>query len=169
MHHPRALAADLHAELRAHRPGMFAKVQSMDEAIREMSASPRFNSLMLSGFAAVAFLMAVVGVYGVLAFLVTERTQEIGIRMALGASPSSVVAWVVREGTLLAAAGSVAGVGGALLLTRYLRSLLYGVGERDPATFVMVVAALGLAAVAASLLPARRAATVDPLVALRQE
>jgi len=166
---PRALAADLHAELRAHRPGMFAKVQSMDEAIREMSASPRFNSLMLSGFAAVAFLMAVVGVYGVLAFLVTERTQEIGIRMALGASPSSVVAWVVREGTLLAAAGSVAGVGGALLLTRYLRSLLYGVGERDPATFVMVVAALGLAAVAASLQPARRAATVDPLVALRQE
>jgi putative ABC transport system permease protein len=164
---PRALAADLHAELRAHHPGLFAKVQSMDEAIREMTASPRFNSLLLSSFAAVAFLMAVVGVYGVLAFLVTERTQEIGIRMALGASQPGVVAWVVREGILLAAAGSVAGVGGALLLTRYLRTLLYGIGERDPATFAVVVAGLGLAAAAASLLPARRAAAVDPMVALR--
>jgi putative ABC transport system permease protein len=166
---PRGMAANLHAELRAHHPGLFSKVQSLDEAIGKMTAGPRFNSLLLSSFAAIAFLMAVVGIYGVLAFLVTERTQEIGIRMALGASQPSVVAWVVREGALLAAAGSIAGTGGAWLLTRYLKTLLYGIGERDPATFALVVVGLGLAAVAASLLPARRAAAVDPMTALRQE
>jgi predicted permease len=164
-----AVARALREEMRANHAGIFTKVQSLDVDMAEQTASPRFNTVLLSTFAAIAFLMAVVGVYGVLAFSVAQRRAEIGIRMALGATPESVLALVMKEGAATLAGGAIAGVGAALLLTRYLTSLLYGVKATDPATYAAVVAGLALAASAASFLPARRASKMDPAVALRHE
>jgi predicted permease len=164
-----AVARALREEMRANHAGIFAKVESLDSYMAEQTASPRFNTVLLSTFAGVAFLMAIVGVYGVLAFSVAQRRSEIGIRMALGATPESVLALVMKEGALTLAAGAIAGVAGALLLTRYLGSLLYGVKSTDPATYIAVVAGLALAAAAASFLPARRASKLDPADALRHE
>ena len=164
-----AFGRALREQLRAGHPGLFTKLQTLDETMGEMTASPRFNTVLLSTFAAVAFLMAIVGVYGVLAFSVTERRDEIGIRMALGATPGSVLALVMKEGAALAAAGALAGVAGALVLTRYLATLLYGVKPTDFGTYIAVVLALALAALAASFLPARRAAALDPASTLRHE
>ncbi|HWD00231.1 MAG TPA: ABC transporter permease [Candidatus Sulfopaludibacter sp.] len=163
------VARALGDELRASHPGFLAKVETMDETIGQMSAGPRFNTVLVAAFAGLAFLMAVIGVYGVLAFSVTQRRAEIGIRMALGASPGAVLGMVMKEGALLVALGTAAGVGGALLLTRYLATLLYGVAARDPLTYVVVAGVLAAAAGVASFLPARRAAVLDPLVALRHE
>ena len=164
-----AFGRALREQLRAGHPGLYTKVQTLDAAMGQMTASPRFNTVLLSTFAAVAFLMAIVGVYGVLAFSVTERRDEIGIRMALGATPGSVLALVMKEGAVLVATGAVAGVAGALVLTRYLATLLYGVTATDPGTYIAVVIGLAVAASAASFLPARRAAALDPAVALRHE
>src|SRR5271157_79738 len=164
-----AVARALREEMRADHAGLFTKVQTLDDAIGEMTANPRLNTILICTFAAVAFLMAMVGVYGVLAFSVTERSAEIGIRMALGASPRAVIALVVKEGAVLVAAGVFAGVAGALFLTRYLTTLLYGVKPTDPFTYGAVVFGLALAALAASFLPARRAAVLDPVVTLRHE
>lgn len=125
--------------------------------------------MLLSTFAAVAFLMAIVGLYGVLGFSVAQRSEEIGIRMALGATPGAVLALVMKEGAALMAAGALAGVAAALVLTRYLATLLYGVAPTDPGTYAAVVIVLAVAASAASFLPARRAAMLDPVVALRHE
>jgi putative ABC transport system permease protein len=148
---------------------LFSKVETLDDAMGQMTATPRFNTVLLATFAGIALLMAIVGVYGVLAFTVTQRGQEIGIRMALGASPQAVLALVMREGVLLAGAGAVAGVAGALFLTRYLKAMLYGVTATDPRTYAGVVVGLALAAAAASFLPARRAAALDPMKTLRHE
>ena len=164
-----AMARAFREQLHHDHPGLFGRVQSMDDEIGEKTANPRFNTALLCTFAALAFLMAILGVYGVLAFAVSQRSGEIGIRMALGATPGVVLGLVMREGATLVAAGALAGVGGALLLTRYLQTLLYGVTTTDPATYVVVVAGLALAASAASFLPARRASTIDPSVALRHE
>ena len=155
--------------LRANHPELFAKVQTLDADIAQRTASPRFNTVLLSTFAALAFLMAIVGVYGVLAFSVTQRSAELGIRMALGATPESVLALVMKESAATLAVGALAGVAGALLLTRYLATLLYGVTATDPATYAVVVAGLAIAAATASFLPACRAAKLDPAVALRHE
>src|SRR5580658_744267 len=165
----RAFARALHDQLHADHPGIFAGIESLNEEIGEATASPRFNTLLLATFAGIAFLMAIVGVYGVLAFSVAQRSGEIGIRMALGATPGTVLALVMREGAVLVAAGALAGVAGALVLTRYLTTLLYGVTAADPRTYLAVIIGLALAASAASFLPARRAATLDPVVALRHE
>jgi putative ABC transport system permease protein len=164
-----AVGRVLRDELHANHAGIFTKVESLDAAIGEQTASPRFNTVLLSTFATIAFLMAIVGVYGVLAFSVTQRSSEIGIRMALGATPESVVALVMKEGAGTMLMGAAAGVGGALLLTRYLATLLYGVKANDPITYIAVVAGLALAASCASFLPARRASRLDPAIALRHE
>jgi putative ABC transport system permease protein len=164
-----AVARALREELRANHAGLITKVQTTDEAMGEMTASPRFNTVLLSTFAAVAFLMAIVGVSGVLAFSVTQRRQEIGIRVALGATPSAVLGLIMREGAALVAGGLLAGVAGALILTRYLATLLYGVTAADPVTYTAVVVGLGLAAAAAVFMPARRTAVLDPAVVLRHE
>ncbi len=163
------LQRDIRVQLHSLDPGLFAKIQTLTESISQTTAGPRFNSILLASFAGIAFLMALIGVYGVLAFAVTQRTQEIGIRMALGAEPRRVFGLVMQEGMLLLAVGVMGGLCGALMLTRYLRSLLYDVTATDPPTYVAVVLALSVAAALATFLPARRAASVDPMVALRHE
>ncbi len=125
--------------------------------------------LLLASFAAVAVVLAAVGVYGVLAFIVAQRTREIGVRLAMGAAPQDVVRLIVREGAVLALAGLIAGFAGALAAGRTLATMLFGVTPQDPATFAGVAIALTAAALAASYLPARRAARVDPMEALRNE
>jgi len=132
-----------------------------------MTAGPRFNSILVASFAALAFLMAIVGVYGVLSYAVTRRTQEIGIRMALGAEPRRILGMVLGEGTVLVFVGVIAGLGAVLGLTRYLKAMLYGVSAADPVTFAAAALLLMAAAAIAMWVPARRAASVDPMVALR--
>jgi predicted permease len=166
---PRLLTDGVRAKLKTMDPGMLAKFETLDEAIGRMSAGSRFNGVVVGSFAAVAFLMAVIGVYGVLAFAVARRTQEIGIRVALGAGPRRVQAMVLREGAALVGIGVAAGLGGALMASRYLKSLLYGITTTDVRTYVMVAAAIGAAAMFAAWIPARRAARVDAVVALRAD
>ena len=130
---------------------------------------PRFLLVLISILAGVALVLASVGVYGVLAFGVSQRQQEIGVRMALGARPRDLNNMVVREGLLLAIAGTVLGLAAAAALSRFIRTLLFGVEPNDPATLIAVVAALIVAALLASVIPARRATRVSPLTALRSE
>jgi len=125
--------------------------------------------ILLAVFAAISVFLAVVGLYGVMAHLVTQRTQEFGVRMALGARPKDISRSVVRQGLALAAVGIVLGATAALALTRLLTSLLFGVRPQDPATLLAVGLLLSGVAVVASYIPARRAAKVDPMVALRYE
>jgi putative ABC transport system permease protein len=140
------------------------------ETIVGFSLAPRRASLTLLGaFAGIAMLLAAIGLYGLIAYSVTQRTQEIGVRMALGARARDVLVMVLCQGLSLAAAGVAAGLLAALLLSRLMTGLLYGVGAADPWTFVVVPLVLALVAVLASVLPARRAARVDPMAALRSE
>ena len=140
----------------------------MEDWVSSAAAQPRLSAAMLGVFAAAALLIAAVGIYGVLAYSVSQRTREIGLRIALGADPGGVMRLVVREGMTVAVAGIGAGLLGALLLGRAVSSLVYAVAPRDPATFSGVAAVLALVALAACALPARRAARVDPTVALRE-
>lgn len=157
------------AGLRKINPGMLAKFESLDQAIGRMSAGSRFNGVLLGTLATIAFLMAIIGVYGVLAFAVAQRTQEIGIRMALGAGPRSVQAMVLKEGAALVAIGTVLGLAISLPASLYLKTLLYGIRGTDLRSYLAVVFAIGAAAMAAAWLPARRATRVDPIGALRSE
>jgi putative ABC transport system permease protein len=144
-------------------------VATMQSEIAASRAEPLFQTRLLSAFSLLAMLLAAVGIYGVLAYSVTERTQEIGIRMALGARAGDVLQMVLRRTLLLAAAGVVLGAAGALLVTRVLAKLLFEVKPTDSATYVAVAALLVLVAVAAGFIPARRAARVDPMTALKYE
>ncbi|PYU55728.1 MAG: hypothetical protein DMG55_26825 [Acidobacteria bacterium] len=142
---------------------------TMDEVIAKSVVPRRFRMLLLGLFALLALLLAVIGVYGVMAYSSTQRTHEFGVRIALGADRQDILKLVVRQGFKLALLGVSIGVGGALLLTRVLSSLLYEVSAHDPLTFSAVAALLMLVALAASYIPARRAMKVDPIVALRYE
>jgi putative ABC transport system permease protein len=146
-----------------------ADVKTMQANVQESIAPQRFNLLLLGLFAAVAVFLAAVGVYGVLSYSVTQRTREIGVRVAMGAQRGSILAMTIREGMKLTFAGAAIGLVGALLLTRLMAGLLYSVTARDPLTFVAVIAVMSLVSLAACYLPARRATRVDPLVALRYE
>jgi putative ABC transport system permease protein len=144
-------------------------VQTMAKVVRDATAESRFFLLVLAGFAALAMTLAAVGVYGVISYSVARRTHEIGVRIALGAEPREVVAFVVGGGMRLAGAGAAAGLLIAFGLTRLMRGLLYQVSPTDPVTFGVVAAVLCMVALGASYVPARRAAHVDPLDALRAE
>ena len=139
-----------------------ANVRSMNDVVAAALATPRLTGFLLGAFAAIALALAAVGIYGVLAYLVSQRTQEIGIRLAIGADRSQVLGMVLRQGLSLAAVGIVVGLIGAFALTRLMQSLLYEVRPNDPITFVAVAAALLLIALMASFLPARRATRVSP-------
>jgi predicted permease len=132
-------------------------------------APRRFNAALIGGFALVAALLAAIGVYGVMSYLVALRAKEVGIRMALGARPVNVLAMIVKEGAVLGAIGAAVGVAGAAALTRYLSSLLLNVSPYDEATFAVFTTILLLVAIAACYLPGRRAASADPLTVLRHD
>ncbi len=144
-----------------------ANVRSMNDVVAARLATPRLTGFLLGVFAAIALALAAVGIYGVLSYLVSQRTQEIGIRLAIGADRSQVLVMVLRQGLSLAAVGIGVGLMGAFALTRLMQSLLYEVRPNDPITFVSVAAAVLLVGLAASFLPARRATRVSPTIALR--
>ena len=145
------------------------RIRPMGDVVSGALARPRFNLVLLGSFAIVALALSGIGIYGVLAYLVSQRTREIGIRMALGARAADVLRLVIREGMRPVTAGAVAGMGMALLATRAIRSLLFGVTPLDPVSFVAAPVVLASVALLACYLPARRATRVDPLVALRED
>jgi predicted permease len=167
---PRSFIPIARADLAAlDRDLPLAGVRTMDEVIGRSIAERRFTMLLLASFAGVAVLLAAIGVYGVLAYLVSQRTQEIGVRLAIGATPGNVVRLFVREGAALTLIGVGCGLAGAFAVTRALATLLFGVTTTDPTTFAGVAGALMAVALLASYIPARRAARVDPMTALRAD
>jgi putative ABC transport system permease protein len=141
----------------------------MADFINANTAEPRFQARLLGAFSLLALILSAVGIYGVLAYAVTQRTHEIGVRMALGAESADVLSMVLGRTLILAGAGIAIGAAGALAVTRALATFLFEVKPTDPATFMAVAALLAGVALLAGLIPARRAANVDPMVALRYE
>ncbi|HEX8559123.1 MAG TPA: ABC transporter permease [Pyrinomonadaceae bacterium] len=165
-----ALAQPVRAALKGVDPNLLIwETRTMDELVGRWTAPQRFNVALLGVFAALAVLLASVGIYGVMSYAVTQRTHEIGIRMALGASRGDVLGMVVRQGMILTAAGLAVGLAGAAALTRLMAGLLYGVSPTDPAVFAAVSLLLAGVALVSCLVPARRATKVDPMEALRYE
>jgi len=146
-----------------------ADVKTMDQIVSESLVGDRFTTALYVSFASVALLLAAIGIYGVMAFAVSQRTHEIGLRMALGASQDHVLGLILKEGVILAAIGLGVGLVGACFVGRAMRGLLYGVGTIDVAAFSVVAATLFAAALLACYLPANKASKVDPMVALRYE
>jgi predicted permease len=167
---PEQLAAAMRREIAAIDPTIpLWGVRPFDELLAQQTAAGRFASAVLTAFGLSALVLAAVGLYGVLAFVVSLRRREIGIRLALGATSSRVLEGVIGQGTALAATGLVVGVLAAFFSTRVIESQLFGVGTRDPVVFVGAAVSLLLVAIAASWVPARRAARVDPQIALKAE
>jgi predicted permease len=167
---PEALAGAVRAAVREVVPGQAVfRIATMQRVIEESLAKPRSYTWLVGLFAAMGTLLAIAGIYGVIAYLVALRTREFGIRMALGADTGRVLRLVMERGAVLVALGVALGISGAVTVTRVLRGALYGVAAADPATFATMAAVLGAVAMVASLVPARRAARVDPAAALRTE
>jgi ABC-type antimicrobial peptide transport system permease subunit len=145
-----------------------ADIRTMGEIERRALAQPRLTVWLLGGFAALALLLASVGIYGTIALLVNDRAQEIGIRLALGAQRAAILRLILSQGAALAGAGIALGLLAALYLTRFLETLVYGVTTLDLVTFAVVPTLLGSVALIASLLPARRASRLDPMQTLRR-
>jgi ABC-type antimicrobial peptide transport system permease subunit len=143
--------------------------RTMEQVIAEATQDTGLMTYLLGSFSALALILAAIGLYSVLAYLVTQRTREIGIRMALGAQQADVLRLVMGHGSKLTVAGLILGIVSALALTRFLKTMLFGVDAKDPATFVGVMAILAAVAMAACFIPALRAVGVEPMVALRDE
>jgi predicted permease len=166
---PASLATAVKKEIRSWNPRLILKIDTVENMLAHQVAVPRFYLSLLAGFAVLALLVAAVGVYGTVNYAVARRTHEIGIRMALGAERADILAIVLRQGLGMTAAGLVIGLAGAWISTRALESLLFGVRPTDPAAFGLGAAALVVAVLLACWFPARRAAKVDPMVALRHD
>jgi putative ABC transport system permease protein len=167
---PSSLVAAVREKIHEFDSGLaVSRAASMDQLLSDSLAQQRFTTLLLGAFAALALLLAAVGIYGVVSYGVSRRTQEIGIRMALGAQPGDVSRLIVRQGLTLVLAGAAIGLVGALALSRWIGSLLFEVKPTDPLTFIAVTILLLGTAFAACYIPGRRAMRVDPMVALRYE
>jgi len=167
---PASVASDVIAKIHSLDPDLAAAdVTTMQQAIHTSLAGPRFNTSLLGVFAGLALFLAAMGIYGTLAYAVSQRKHEIGIRLALGATPGDVLRFVLGWGTRLACVGAVSGIVAALALTRLMSGLLYGVGPTDPTTFAAVVVLLLMVTLLACYIPAQRATRVDPMIALRCE
>ena len=166
---PKVVSNWLTRQLHELDPGLPVTINTMQQRVSKLAQRPRFNALLLALFAGMGALLAAIGLYGVMAFLVGQRTQEIGVRMALGATPSNIARLILRRAALWTLAGALLGFPGLLFATRALRSMLFEVSQHDALTFL--IALLGLAAVAftAAWLPSRRASQVDPMAALRHD
>ena len=164
---PETLAPWVRTQIATIDPTVPVNVEMLSEQVSKLADRPRFETVLLGCFAFTGLLMAVVGLYGVTSFMAIQRTQEIGVRMALGARRVDILRLIVREGLRLILLGATLGLGAALGMAEVLRSLLFGVGPHDPATFAGVALLLGLVALAATLIPARAAMKVEPVVALR--
>jgi ABC-type antimicrobial peptide transport system permease subunit len=167
---PEPLIGPVRAAIQSVAPEIpLSEVRTMDRVVEDSAAARRWTMSLLAAFAALAMALALVGIYGVVSWSVTQRTREIGIRMTLGASPKAVVREVLRHGIRLSAAGLAIGLMGAFLLRRSLASLVFGVSPFDPPIYAGVAALMFAVALAACYIPARRASRVDPLIALRWE
>jgi predicted permease len=167
---PMAMAQAARAEVRALDPALpVSAVQSMEQVMESAQARPRFLTLLLSLFSFTALTLAAVGIYGVISYSVARRTNEFGIRMAMGAKPNDLLNLVIGQGLILGVVGVIAGIAGAAVLTRFLQELLFGVSALDPSTFALMAVVLLAVTVVACWAPARRATRVDPMVALRYE
>jgi len=165
-----SLERAIRSEMKSLDPALpVANYRTMERLVANAVARPRFSAFLFGLFAASALLLTVVGLYGVVAYAASQRTREIGVRIALGASQRNILALVIRQGMLPALAGLIIGIAGAFALTRLLAAQLYEVSPADPATFGFVIAVLLLATFAACWLPACRATKIDPMMALRYE
>jgi len=164
---PESLVAPARRVIQASDPTVpISRVSTMERIVSTSVARERFSMMLLALFAAVALVLASVGVYGVISYGVSQRTAELGVRVAMGAEPEDVLGLILKQGAMLAAVGIGLGLLGAGFLSRVLASQLYGVGATDPTTYAAVAAALFAVALAAVYIPARRAAHLDPVVAL---
>jgi putative ABC transport system permease protein len=166
---PNALAAAVRDKVVKLSSDVPVKFTTMEASLSENIAAPRFRTLLLGIFAGLAVCLAMAGVYGVMSYVVGQRANEIGLRMALGANPSDVLRLVLLQAAILTGAGILIGLAGAAAVTQLLTSMLFGVKPTDPLTYGAVVALLAFVALTASYIPARRATRVDPMVALRYE
>jgi predicted permease len=167
---PAALATAVTDRIRALDPDLpIYKMRTMGERVASSLAERRFSMLLLALFAVLALGLAAIGVYGVMSYVVSQSTRELGVRLALGAAPGDVLLLVVRQGMVVAAAGIALGVAGAFVLTRYMRALLFGVNAGDPVTFALIALTLTVVAFIACYVPGLRAAKIDPIVSLRAE
>jgi putative ABC transport system permease protein len=146
-----------------------SQVRTMETVVRQTFASQQFSAVLIGGFSLASLLLAAIGIYGLLAYAVTQRTREIGVRIALGAEPRTITRMIVASGTRMVVIGAVAGLMAALALSGLMKSLLFGIGPRDPLTFIAAPAVFVVVALAAAYVPARRAARVSPMEALRAE
>ena len=167
---PLSLTSSLREQVRAVDPDLpiFGE-QTMEQVVSESVSRRKFAMQVVGLFGILALILAAVGIYGVIAYSVNQRTREIGIRVALGASRTTILRWVFKQGLFLTLTGVAAGLLGAFALTRLIRTLLFGVAPTDVVTYVALAVLLTIVALLACYLPARRATKVDPLVALRYE
>src|SRR6185436_10298896 len=144
-------------------------IKTMEKVVSDSIAQPRFNMVLLAIFAGLALILASVGIYGVMSYSVTQRTQELGVRMALGAQRRDIFSLVLKQGIILALIGVAIGLAGAIGLSKALASVLYGISATDPVTFILVAVIMVAVALVACFFPARKATKVDPLTAMRYE